>query len=169
MTAYQEDQPTSALGTSPQQVDTRLCARHHLVIGWWSLLLFLTLGVVLEGMHGFKIGWYLSEETRRLMWRLAHAHGTLLAVVHIAFGATVAIVPEWQSASRTLASRSLLGAGILIPGGFFLGGFFFFEGDPGLGILLLPAGALLLFLAVLFTARAMSKLRFEGAEMERDQ
>ena len=162
MTENLEDQPTSTSETARQRVDARCYARRHIMVGWWSLLLFLTLGVVLEAMHGLKIGWYLSEETRRLMWRLGHAHGTLLALVHIAFGVTVATFPEWQSASRTLASRSLLGAGILVPGGFFLGGFFFIAGDPGLGILLLPAGALLLFLAVLFTARAVSAVRCDG-------
>lgn len=136
-------------------------ARFHVMIGWWFLLFFLSLGVVLEAMHGLKIGWYLSEETRRMLWTLAHAHGTLLAIVHIIFGTTVATFPQWSTSSRLLASRSLLGAVMMIPGGFFLGGFFFVGGDPGLGILLLPAGALLLFLAVLFTARAVARVRFD--------
>lgn len=42
-----------------------------------------------------------------------------------------------------------------MPLGFFLGGVQFYGGDPGLGILLLPAGALCLFVAVLKTARAI--------------
>ena len=133
------------------------------MVGWWLLLFFLSLGVVLEVMHGLKIGWYLSEETRRMLWTLAHAHGTLLAIVHIVFGTTVATFPQWSTSSRSLASRALLGAAVLIPGGFFLGGFFFVGGDPGLGILVLPAGALLLFLAVLYTARAISKVRYDEA------
>ena len=29
----------------------------HLVIGWWSLLIFVALGLVLESMHGFKVAW----------------------------------------------------------------------------------------------------------------
>ena len=59
--------------------------------GWWSLLLFLTLGIVLEAMHGFKVGWHLDvgNEARRLLWTLAHAHGTLLALIHIGFALTV--------------------------------------------------------------------------------
>ena len=133
------------------------------MLGWWLLLFFLSLGVVLEVMHGLKIGWYLSEETRRMLWTLAHAHGTLLAIVHILFGTTVAMFPQWSTSSRSLASRALLGAAVLIPGGFFLGGFFFVGGDPGLGILVLPAGALLLFLAVLYTARAVTKVRYDEA------
>ena len=51
----------------------------HLKLGWVWLLLFATLGLVLEGLHGLKAGFYLNVgmETRRLMWTLAHTHGTL--------------------------------------------------------------------------------------------
>ena len=56
--------------------------RRHLRFGWWSLLGFLCLGFMLELLHGFKAGFYLdvSNETRRLMWTLAHAHGALLGL-----------------------------------------------------------------------------------------
>lgn len=136
---------------------TRECSKSHLAIGWWSLLVFLTLGIVLEILHGLKVSSYLDvgNETRRLMWTLAHAHGTLLALIHIAFGVTVPLISQWADSSRRLASRALTVAGILMPLGFFLGGVQFYGGDPGLGILLLPAGALCLFVAVLKTARAI--------------
>lgn len=57
----------------------------HLRFGWWSLLLFLLLGLVLEAFHGFKADWYLgvAHAPRRFSWTLAHAHGTLLAVVNV--------------------------------------------------------------------------------------
>ena len=47
--------------------------RRHLAIGWWCLLLFLSLGIALESLHGLKLGWYLdvSNSTRRLMLTLA--------------------------------------------------------------------------------------------------
>ena len=135
----------------------RECSKSHLAIGWWSLLIFLTLGIVLEILHGLKVSSYLDvgNETRRLMWTLAHAHGTLLALINIAIGVTVPMISEWEESSRRLASRALTAAGILMPLGFFLGGVQFYGGDPGLGILLLPAGALCLFVAVLKTARAI--------------
>ena len=130
--------------------------RLHLQAGLWSLLLFLSFGVFLESLHGFKLGWYLDvgQETRRLMWTLAHAHGTLISLIHVAFSFAISVSPGWNSGSTQIASRCLLAAGILIPMGFFLGGLFFEEGtgDPGLGILLVPAGAALLFVAVLLTA-----------------
>ena len=135
----------------------RECSKSHLAIGWWSLLIFLSLGIVLEVLHGLKVSSYLNvgNETRRLMWTLAHAHGTLLALIHIAFSVTVPMIPKWADSSRRLASRALTAAGILMPLGFFLGGVQFYGGDPGLGILLLPAGTLCLFAAVLKTARAI--------------
>jgi len=120
----------------------------HLRFGWWSLLAYLTLGIFLEILHGFKLGWYLDvgNETRRLMFTLAHAHGTLLALVNLAAGLTVRAVPEFELARS--ASLSLLGSAVLLPGGFFLGGVAIHEGDPGLGILLVPVGALLLLYGV---------------------
>jgi len=86
--------------------------RRHLRLGWWSLLLFATLGLGLESLHGFKVRAYLdvSNETRRLMWTLAHAHGTLLAVLNIVFGLSVRAVPELTAARVPLISRALVGA-----------------------------------------------------------
>src|SRR5207247_1373670 len=115
----------------------------------WSLLLFLTLGILLEALHGFKAAWYLgaAHETRRLMWTLAHAHGVLLGLVHIAFGLTQEKLPVAFAAGRRLASMFLMGATVLLPGGFFLGGLVTYAGDPGIGVLLVPPGALLLLAA----------------------
>ncbi len=130
--------------------------RRHLRIGWWSLLLFLSLGIVLEALHGLKADLYLNlaNETRRLMWTLAHAHGVLLSLVHVAFAATLALgAPRSAAAGWTrFASLGLSGATVLLPGGFFLGGVVLHGGDPGRGILLVPFGALLLFGAVLLVA-----------------
>src|SRR5262245_35670473 len=132
--------------------------RRHLRIGWWSLLVFAAFGLTLETLHGFKVGAYLdvTNETRRLMWRLAHAHGTLLALVHIAFGVMLRAAPELAPARLSLVSSSLAGASVPLPGGFFLGGVAFYGGDPGLGVLLVPAGALLLLLAAFVIARGVS-------------
>lgn len=131
-----------------------LLVHRHMFIGWWSLLLFLTLGIVLEGLHGFKVTWYLGVDTevRRLMWTLAHSHGTLIALIHVAFAFSLSQISSSSSTPLTIASQCLLGAGILIPIGFFLGGLFCYTGDPGLGILLVPPGAILLFLSVFLIA-----------------
>ena len=132
--------------------------RRHVAFGWWSLLVFLVLGVALEVMHGFKLRWYLdvSNETRRLLFTLGHAHGTLVALVHLAFAALLGDAPPPRA---TLVSRSLVASSVLLPGGFLLGGLFVYDGDPGLGILLVPVGALLLIVAVLSLALASRHAR----------
>lgn len=130
-------------------------AQRHVRVGWWSLLMFATLGLVLESFHALKWRGYLdvSNETRRLMWTLAHAHGTLLALVNVMFGLTIGTVPEMTARRQQRISAMLLAASVLIPAGFFLGGIGPYGGDPGLGIVLLPIGAALLLLAVYGVAR----------------
>jgi hypothetical protein len=132
--------------------------RRHLRLGWWSLLAFATLGLGLEALHGFKIRAYLdvSNETRRLMWTLAHAHGTLLAILNIVFGLSLRIVPELTTSRLAFVSSALAGATIVMPAAFFLGGIVFYGGDPGLGILLLPVGAFLLLAAIFWIARGVN-------------
>ncbi len=121
------------------------------------------MGLVLEALHGFKTGMYLrvSNETRRLMWTLAHAHGALLGLVNLGFASTLRLVPGWPASSRRLASGALQAATILMPAGFFLGGLFLHAGDPGLGILLVPPGGLLLFVSVALTGRALRYFRLD--------
>ena len=134
-------------------------ARRHQRIGWWGLLLFLSLGIVLETLHGFKIGWYLdpAHQLRRLLWTLAHAHGTLLSLVHIAFAAGLLQFGYWSERRLKLASFFLIDALLLLPLGFFLGGIGHSEVDPSPGVLLVPVGALLLLVAVALIAWSVSK------------
>ncbi len=143
-------------------------SRRHLAIGWWSLLVFVSLGLVLESLHGFKVAWYVNSgepETTRLMMRLAHAHGTMLSLIHLGFAWSVTQLPGLVGKARFVASRCLLAAGILVPAGFFLAGLPGFVrtgglrlgvlgGDPGLGIVLVPLGAVLLLVAIGLMARA---------------
>ena len=149
------------MNEQPPQTDSKdAAATNHLVarhvsIGWHSLLLFLLLGLGLETLHGFKLDFYLSvdNETRRLMGRLAHAHGAFLALVHLAFAVTVAHAPRWNDGTRRRASRCLTISALLIPAGFFSGGIVVHGGDPNISILMVPIGAVFLATAVAFTAR----------------
>jgi len=131
-----------------------LLVTRHLRIGWWSLAAFLSLGIVLEALHGFKIGWYLdvANATRRLLLTLAHVHGTLLALVHLAFAATLGLRAPRVLPRAAVASACLTGAGIALPLGFLLGGLWPWGGDPGLGIVLVPVGAALLLAGVVIVA-----------------
>jgi len=129
--------------------------RRHLRVGWWALFGFTLLGLLLDTLHGFKIPWYLSvaTETRRLMWTLAHAHGTLLGLVNLALAATSRRMESRSPRFEALASSALVASTILIPAGFVLGGIFLHGGDPGMGSLLVPAGAVLLLFALFVIAR----------------
>jgi predicted GNAT family N-acyltransferase len=132
-------------------------ALRHLRFGFVGLAVFAGLGLALESLHGFKVGFYLdvASEPRRLAFRLAHAHGTLLSLVHVVFAFTLGsrFAPSLAVARR--ASSWLVVAMLLLPGGFFLGGFFVHGGDPGPGVLVVPVGALALIAAVIMTTRGL--------------
>lgn len=125
----------------------------HLRSGWTALAFFVAGGLVLEALHGLKIGGYLdpAQATRRELWTLAHAHGTLIAVVNLVFAGFVASRGAWKSAE--LASRLLLAALVLVPLGFFLGGAMPGATDPGVGIWLVPPGGFALLVGCTLAAR----------------
>jgi hypothetical protein len=115
--------------------------------GWLLLAISLPFGVTLEGLHGFKVQAYLASDMRREMWRLAHAHGTLLGILCLVSAALA-------EAIRPRVLTMIRWGAVLMPLGFFLGGVLNSEGDPSLGILLTPVGALLLVIALVRVALA---------------
>src|SRR5260370_20488163 len=132
--------------STPRAQTIKKNAHRNLRFGWWSLLVFLSLGGALETLHGFKIGWFVDvgNETRRLMFTLAQEHGTLLALITIAAGLTARKVDRFEL--RPSVSLALIWAAILLPAGFFLGGIVIYYGDPRLRVWLLALGGdLLLF------------------------
>lgn len=142
--------------------ETRTLVAQHLRIGWWAMVVFVTLGVGLEALHAFKAPLYLGVDqgARRLMWTLGHAHGIGLSLVHVAFAATLSLARS-PMARGALASRLLTWAVVLLPAGFFLGGAVTYDGDPGVGIILAPVGALAAWVAVVLVAL---DLRRRGAQ-----
>ncbi len=123
--------------------------------GYWLLAVSLPLGVTLEALHGFKVRSFLESEMRRELFRLAHAHGTLLGILCLVFAALAERnVPE---ASRTSIARLIAWGAVLMPLGFFLGGILNSEGDPSLGIALVPVGAALLIVALVRSAGISKK------------
>lgn len=109
--------------------------------GWTSLAAWIAFGILIEGFIGFRIPALLDDPVRRDLFRLAHAHGTLLNLVLIA----AAICARLELIRLgPIASLGLRSAVVLLPLGFLLGGLWHFKDDPGLGIFLVPAGALLL-------------------------
>ena len=124
--------------------------------GWATLLVFVCLGTALEVLHAFKVGAYLDvgNETRRMMWTLAHTHGTLLGLINIVFALSIPSL-TWSEKTLLIASRSLRAATVLVPGGFFAGGVFLHGTDPGIGAFVVPIGALLLIVALVLITRAV--------------
>jgi Na+-driven multidrug efflux pump len=119
--------------------------------GYWLLAVSLPLGLTLEALHGFKVRAFIESEMRRELFRLAHAHGTLLGILCLVFAALAEQnVPE---ASRLSIARFVTWGAVLMPLGFFLGGILNSEGDPSLGIALTPIGAVLLIVALVRAAR----------------
>lgn len=140
---------------SPLSIDQRV--HRHLAFGWWSLAVFTALGLVLEAAHGLKLGWYLDAgaATRRLSFTLAHAHGTLLGVVHIAFALSLGRI-RLSDVAVARASFALRAVTLLLPLGFLLGGIVFYAGDPGFAIALVPPAGVLLVVVLVLIARAVS-------------
>jgi hypothetical protein len=148
-----------------ESLDDPIYVRRHLRVGWWSFFLFASFGLFLESLQGFKIRAYLdvSNETRRLMWTLAHAHGALLVpgqcagrleYPNHAGGWTRAPEADVERASRRDGADS---------GRILSGGVVFYGGDPGLGVLILPIGAVAQLFAALLLARAAGSVSAAAA------
>lgn len=129
-----------------------LATRHHR-FGWWALAVFMSAGLVLESLQGFRVPWLVDVdvETRRTMFRLAHAHGAVLGLVNLALASSLRSGALADMRART--STTVIAGSVLLPAGFLLGGVWFFDGDPGFGVLLVPIGALLLIAALVDVAR----------------
>jgi hypothetical protein len=124
--------------------------------GWISLAAWIVFGLLIEGFIGFRSPVLLDDSTRRDMFRLAHAHGTLLNLVLIA----AAICAKLDLIRLgPIASLGLRSAVVLLPAGFLLAGIWHFKDDPGLGIVLVPIGAVLLLAVALGIAFSVESLK----------
>ena len=141
--------PPAPAQTSPSYPGTALIRQ-----GWISLALWIAFGIFIEGLSAFRSPLYLDDAVRRDMFRLAHAHGTLLNIVLLtaALCARLGLI----RLSR-LSSRGLCAAVVLLPAGFFFSGLWHFKDEPGLGILLVPIGAVLLLASAIHISLARPK------------
>ena len=122
--------------------------------GWASIAVWMSVGLLLEGLLGYKIPAYLSDPQRRELFRLGHTHGTLLGILLLA----AALVIERGATVPKAAHLALRLGAVLMPLGFFVAGIWHSEGDPGLSIWLVPPGALLvIYAAVAFTLAHFKK------------
>lgn len=124
------------------------------VQGWWSLAVWLSFGLFLEGLIGFRTPVYLQDEMRRELFRLAHAHGTVLSVVLLV---AVAFVERSLASPPTVALRLLQLGTLIMPLGFLIGGIWHTETDPNFAVFLSPAGGLMIIFAVISIAFTVRK------------
>ena len=135
--------------------DAEGISRACLVHGWTMVILFLTMGLVLESFHLVKLPLYVDVHLRRELWTLAHAHGTLLGAITILFGLSVARLERIRGLPT--AGKLVRAGSVLVPLGFLLGGIGNSEGDPSLFILLVPTGGALALLGLAMLAKAFRR------------
>ena len=121
---------------------------------WVSLALWITFGILLEAFNAFRSPALLDDHVRREMFRLAHAHGTLLNLVLLAAALCARLDLIRLDATTVLGLR---GAVVLLPLGFFFGGVWHFKDEPGFGILLVPFGAVLLLVSAIYISLTLPK------------
>ncbi|MBL9137065.1 MAG: hypothetical protein JNK85_14430 [Verrucomicrobiales bacterium] len=118
--------------------------------GWLGLLFYLMAGIGLEVLHGWKVPWYLDvgQSSRRLMWTLAHTHGSLFSVVAVVAAVSLPWVRMSVTKSAGCVAWGIMGGQVLMPLGFFLGGVWLKAGEPGVGVFLVPIGAAMMLMGV---------------------
>jgi hypothetical protein len=113
---------------------------------WISLAIWIAFGILLEGFSAFRSAVLLDDYVRRDMFRLAHSHGTLLNLVLITAAICARLDLIRLSRSSSISLRTSV---VILPVGFFLAGIWHFKDEPGLAILLVPVGAVLLLVAAI--------------------
>jgi hypothetical protein len=121
--------------------------------GWASIALWMSVGLLLEGLLGYKIPYYLNDLQRRELFRLAHTHGTFLGLVLIA----AALCQKHRATLPRAAAVALSLGSALMPLGFLLSGIWHPEGDPGPAVWIVPPAALLIIFGTVLLALAHSK------------
>jgi hypothetical protein len=119
-----------------------------------GIAIWMTFGLLLEGFIGYKTPMYLQDSLRRELFRLAHAHGTLLS--GLLLGVTLAADRLELDPSKLVLWALRIGV-VTLPLGFLFGGVWHFESDPGMGVWLVPASAVLVIFGLVGVAMSLRK------------
>lgn len=114
-----------------------------------GVAVWMTFGMLLEGLIGFKTPLYLQDPLRRELFRLAHAHGTLLSLLLLGVALTC---DRFELESSRVVTIILRIGVVLMPLGFLLGGVWHYESDPGVGIWLVPVAAVMVVFGIVSVA-----------------
>ena len=115
----------------------------HMRLSLALAALFLAMGLWLEAMIGLRMAGWVDDPLRREFLRLGHAHGGLLALLNLALGPALERLGTPAAWAGTIRGAAWTGA-LLVGGGFVAGGLLHGPTDPGLPVLVVPAGALML-------------------------
>jgi hypothetical protein len=121
---------------------------------WFSLAFWMSFGLLLEGLIGYRIPDYLSDPQRRELLRLAHAHGGVLSLVLLASALGIGYGRTQPARMTVLALR--IGV-VVMPLAFLAAGIWHYANDPGLAIWLVPPAALLVIFGILGLALGTRK------------
>lgn len=116
-----------------------------------GVAVWMTFGLLLEGLIGYKTPAYLNDSVRRELFRLAHAHGTLLSLLLLGLAL---VCDRFEVKPANVVPMVLRGGVVLLPIGFLLGGAWHYESDPGVGIWLVPIAAVMVVFGVVSLAIA---------------
>ena len=117
---------------------------------WIGIAFWMSFGLLNEGLIGFRIPGYVADDVRRELFRLAHAHGTLLSLMLL--GAVFSL--NRLTDAPVFGIWALRSGAVALPLGFLLGGVWHFKGEPGLGVWLVPPSALLVIFGAITMALA---------------
>jgi hypothetical protein len=123
----------------------------HLRLSIALVALFMASGLWLEAMYGLRAEGWLDDPLRREFLRLGHAHGGLLGLVNVALAWALERLQTPGAWAGKIRVAALLGA-LLVGLGFMLGGLMHGPTDPGVAVLAVPAGAMLLLSSLVATA-----------------
>lgn len=140
---YQEFLNTMKSNITPTEIEPNIenVVSNLLFQGWAGVAIWMSFGLLLEGLLGFRAPAYLQDSVRRELFQLAHTHGTVLSLVLLFAAFTL---KNNLVAANNLAILALRIGSILMPLGFLLGGMFHPKDDAGIGIFLAPIGGLMI-------------------------
>ena len=137
-----------------EKSDVQPWIRSSIVQAFVGIAVWMAFGLLLEGLIGYKTPLYLQDQVRRELFRLAHAHGTLLSLLLLG----VALATDRLNLTLPkLAQMSIRVGVVILPVGFLAAGVWHYESDPGIAIWVVPIAALLVIFGVI--AVTLSALR----------
>ena len=117
--------------------------------GLIGIAVWMSFGLLLEGLIAFRIPDYLSDVITREMFRLAHAHGTLLSLVLVVVG--LAWKSEFISVAPFVNWMLRIGS-VAMPVGFMLGGIGNSTNDPSPLVFIAPTGGVMMIFGIVAAA-----------------